>query len=222
MCFFGSWPLLGYKRGAQAMFTVWVIFICWFSFLLMVRPHLRNWFRAPTSLAKADVLLIEAQNPTAQSVSVFPSLGVRLLRPLLIYGSDGMAPKFSRKTVKVETTEDKCRHVTYRCSRLIFSEGTFRSKQPDLGASLEEMRSNTTGLTTPEAHARLNMVGRNTIPFSVPPLGEAISWDFSQAFYVYQLMVRCVVHYLIAFARACHVSLSCLGLQYLDVVCTHT
>ena len=95
-----------------------------------------------------------------QVMNRFPSLGVRMLRKILVTDGTRAQPRtFTSETVPVLKSGNGGKYITHRCSRLILVDGAFRAAHPDIGTSLADLRALATGLSEEKANERMELVG---------------------------------------------------------------
>ncbi|KAJ2827433.1 hypothetical protein IWW50_001891, partial [Coemansia erecta] len=164
--------------------------------LLILKPHLRNYFRILTLPANSEYVcavrplkeikvMEEQPNWMQHRINTFVErLGARLSRDK------------EYTTCPIERTSEGRAYFTYQCTRYVLDEQTkqYAPYEFDLGTSHRGLIDQASGLSSTDAAYRLELVGPNFIEVKVPNILGAFVREFLSFFYIYQLMILWVYY----------------------------
>jgi cation-transporting ATPase 13A3/4/5 len=96
----------------------------------------------------------------------------------------------SINVVPVLTTSGGRRYIEFECVRYVYDERhrTFLPYNFNVGPSFADLHKQSNGLTTNDAHQRMELVGPNAIHFEGDTFAIGLVKEFSGIFYLYQMM----------------------------------
>eukprot|EP00658_Telonema_sp_P-2_P012704 TRINITY_DN14834_c0_g1_i2.p1 TRINITY_DN14834_c0_g1~~TRINITY_DN14834_c0_g1_i2.p1 ORF type:complete len:1308 (+),score=380.72 TRINITY_DN14834_c0_g1_i2:208-4131(+) len=190
LCFYGDYPLFGsYDTNSEYMFTVWILCIPWYVFMVEKGIYLRNWFRMPVELDDADLVLVSASMSAERMVVNAGSI----LTLWLKFRKKFASALVHAQTVPVITTPEGIKYIEFECKRFVLLNGQFMLPTVTVGPTLNEIHDEgVTGLDAEEATRRTCTLGPNKIAFQVSPILTLISEEIFSYFYLYQLIMYVV------------------------------
>ncbi|ORX58219.1 hypothetical protein DM01DRAFT_1319021 [Hesseltinella vesiculosa] len=185
---------------SQIYCVVWHISGTWFAVLLITQQRLVNYFRVESYVHQCPHIQIERK----QDPQIFLDDGAKWLalfrrwEAILVqrFGWDILVT-----TTKIRKTTNNVRFFEYQCMRYIFNaqNNRFEPYEFDLGSTNRQLRAWSNGISSEDAHQRLELLGPNLIHVKVPGIPRAILQEFSSLLYLYQMMCMWVWYYFIYF-----------------------
>lgn len=193
LCVFGAFPLTGgLDPNLKIFFVLWHMLLLCYGLSLLKKDKLRNWFRIPCTAEEASHVWIST--PLEEEVLVHD----RHVSPV-VRAVKGLTARFGKKgvachetTVPVSVSEAGSRIYEFQGSRFVltFTQGfDFQRYHSEVGPSLADIHKGEAGLSTEDAATRLDMLGRNEVPFKAEPFGILLCKEFFAFFYLYQLLM---------------------------------
>lgn len=186
-CLQGAHPIFGdYNVNSKVMFGWWTTTLLWASVLGYCKAQVRNWCRTHSTLDNAQWVWVAAPSHE-QDLSVKSSLAVTCIARVYRYivNKSGF-----EETVAVQTTREGRRFFVFMCQRFVIEDGgEVRKPEGSIVATEHRVHLLARGLSVSEHRLAYEFLGPNCIPFAVDSLGVAITKEFLQPFYLYQLLI---------------------------------
>jgi cation-transporting ATPase 13A3/4/5 len=182
--------------SSKIFVTVWVFTSVWLVINNFYQERMRNAFRIRCLTPEADVIQIERKPDSVvmmenepQWLSNFKKVQSKLTTAL---GSD-----LQVETSQISKTHSGRKYFDFRCTRYLFNETShqFEPYSNNIASTHSELLDKVDGLTTKAAENELELYGPNFIPVYIPPIWRAFVREFSEFFYLYQMMCLWIWYY---------------------------
>ncbi|OZJ03044.1 hypothetical protein BZG36_03711 [Bifiguratus adelaidae] len=176
--------------------AVWHISTVWLICVNFSRSRLRNWFRIETYAHEAAYVQVEKP----QESVIFLDDGSKLLMFLKrweVKVRHAFKADILVNTCRVHFTGQNRRYFEYQCARYVYNP-TISRFEPfafELGDSHAELLTLREGLSLKQAVYRIELLGPNFVGVNVPSIPIAILQEFTNWFYIYQMMCLWVWYY---------------------------
>jgi len=195
MCFFGTYPIFGsYAHNSVFMAFAWVACLFVYGHMIMFRSRLPNFFRIPSSPAKATHVAVLLPPQAQERVVDKPSFLVKKMREFKKGANKTGATTVQEwETCPVYKDKGGTKYIEFRSARYVLRGDEFVKGSPKLtGTTLANLGQKKHGLSRGRREVLDTYVGKNAIPFKVAPLGTALMNEFFQPFYLMQLQMLLV------------------------------
>ncbi|KAJ3118511.1 hypothetical protein HK100_000591 [Physocladia obscura] len=174
----------------------WHFVLVWFLGLQFSKDKWAQFFSRPVSLHQATLVQIEKKVSDPVAIANMGAIA-KWVKSIESKFRKFANTENSRTIVPVEISSDGRRFVEFECVRYVFDEsiGRFEPFSFIVGPSCADLHGQGTGLTTSDAKTRLELVGENAIAFSADSFYSGIVKEFSNIFYVYQMMTLIIWMY---------------------------
>eukprot|EP00921_Rhytidocystis_pertsovi_P007168 GHVQ01012052.1.p1 GENE.GHVQ01012052.1~~GHVQ01012052.1.p1 ORF type:complete len:1089 (+),score=154.81 GHVQ01012052.1:1725-4991(+) len=191
---YSAWPYEAHKGGGSRLLVifiaVWHVTMAWTVGIRVVANTIRSFFRVRCPLEEADVVLCtRPEEPEVCLLSDERSAVMRLVRWFEKLMERLVGEGVQTEVCQVSRDKSGGRYIDVLCLRCCWAEdeGRFTPMNIHVGDTQAELlEAATEGLSSAEALRRLQLVGDNAIPVTVPSLPMALFTEFFNYFYFYQ------------------------------------